>query len=76
MNMTKITDEMLVKVSGGGGYDENDLTPEESAYRDQLRERIYQACEDFSRGLIDRATFIAIHDALCAYEDEMERKYG
>ena len=74
--MTKLSDELLENVSGGAGFDMDDMTPEELAHYEELEERFYQACEDYVNGLIDQATYFAIHNALNAFYDEMERKYG
>jgi len=78
MNATviRLNNDFLEKVTGGGGFDMNDMTPEEYAHYEELEKRFYQACEDYSNHLIDTATFIAIHNKLNAFYDEMERKYG
>lgn len=74
--MKKLNDSILEKVNGGGGFDMDDMTPEEQAHYDELSQKYYQACEDYSNHLIDIATFFAIYNEMNAYYDEMERKYG
>ena len=43
---TNINEELLEKVNGGGGFNMDDMTPEEQAHYEELSQKYYQACED------------------------------
>jgi len=53
-----------------GGFSEADMTPEEQAYYREL----YEASKKCSSA--DWETKMELWDRVCAFMDEMERKYG
>ena len=74
--MTRLNDEAMEKVSGGIGFDPNDMSLEDRAVFDAKHEQFLQTCYDYGNHLVDQATFFAAHRAWNAFVEEMERKYG